>query len=1017
MSHKRFRVVGAVVCVLGSAGSSVVVSNAAANPTLSFESSSVLTSEADASPDLLAGSHPFALTAAFKVNTTTNAEGRLLSAGGDPADLVAELPPGVAIDPLAVQRCGAEEFATFNAGTGEDGCPDASAVGVLTVENVTPSTLAERKVSVAPIYDLAPPQGSPALFGVRVAGAAVYLTPSVRTGGDYGLTVAMNGMPQGVHVLGGTVTLWGVPAASAHDKERGDCIQSHGTCPDKNVIPKPFVTLPTQCLTPPTALLRADSWQEPGLLSASASDPIAGGVSLDACRELGFSPSFHAQVESSTADSATGLKLDVHIPQNEDPSGLAEANLQSISVALPQEMTLNLSRANNLVGCPLEGPEGIDLSSNGPGHCPDASKLGSVKIKTPMLEKDLRGGVYLAQQGNLPGGGTNPFKSLFAIYIVAEGSGVVVKLPGEVTANPETGQMAMHIGPDPITGEASAPQLAFEDIDLEFPNGSESVFVTPPTCGSYNTSTTLTPWNGAAPASLTEGLQITQGCAKAFNPAFASDTADKRANRYSAFTTTLVRQDGEQEIKSVSITTPSGLLGTLKGVALCPEPRASLGTCGADSLIGEATVSVGAGSDPYTIKGGGVYLTGPYGGGPFGLSIVEPLVVGPFDLSPEGRPFVVRAALDIDPITGQVTVVTDAAGPHSIPNILAGIVPQARTVDIAINRPEFVFNPTSCSPQSITGLLKSAQGATASVSTPFQVTNCASLPFSPKLRASTVGRPSRANGIGFEVKIVQGVAGEANARSVKLELPKQLPSRLTTLQKACPAAVFQSNPASCPAGSVVGTAKALTPLLPVPMTGPAYFVSHGNAKFPELVIVLQGYGVTIDLYGETFINPAGVTSSTFAQIPDAPVSSFVLHLPTGKSSALAAHGDLCTADLRTPVTIVAQNGAVIKEDPKVAVADCPPAIRVVGHSVHGGVVTIEVSVPSAGKLLAGGKGLLSATKEVEKATTVTIRLIPTKSTRRFPAHHRKHGRKVAVRLLFVPSHGGKLTGHVTVHLR
>jgi hypothetical protein len=1012
----RFWVIGAVVCVLGSAGSSVVVSDAAANPTLSFESSSVLTSEADASPDPRAGSHPYALMAAFKVNTTTNAEGHLVSEGGDLKDLVAELPSGVAIDPLAVQRCGAEEFATVNPGTGEDGCPDASAVGVLTVENVTPSTLAERKVSVAPIYDLAPPQGSQALFGIRVANVAVYLTPSVRTSGDYGLTVAMNGMPQGVHVLGSTVTFWGVPANSAHDKERGDCVQSHGTCP-ANVSPKPFLTLPTQCLTPPTALLRADSWQESGLLSASASDPITGGETLGACQELDFSPSFHAQVESSTADSATGLKLDVHIPQNEDPSGLAEANLQNISVALPPEMTLNLSRANNLVGCPLEGPEGINLSSSEPGHCPEASKLGGVKIKTPMLEGELQGNVYLAQQGNLPGGGTNPFKSLFAIYIVAEGSGVVVKLPSEVTANQETGQITMNIGPDPVTGEASAPQLPLEDIDLEFPNGNESEFVTPPTCGGYATSTSLTPWNGAAPTSLTEGLQITQGCIKAFNPAFSSDTADKQANRYSAFTTTLVRQDGEQEIKSVSITTPSGLQGTLNGVALCPEPQASLGTCGADSLIGETTVSVGVGSDPFTLKGGKVYLTGPYGGGPFGLSLVEPVVAGPFNLNPDGRPFVVRAALDIDPITGQVTVVTDAAGPHSIPNIVEGILPQARTVNIAINRPEFIFNPTNCSPQSITGLLKSAQGTTASVSTPFQVTNCASLPFSPKLRASTVGRPSRANGIGFEVKIVQGVAGEANARSVKLELPKQLPSRLTTLQKACLAAVFQSNPASCPAGSVVGTASAITPLLPVPMTGPAYFVSHGGAKFPELVIVLQGYGVTIELFGETFINPAGITSSTFAQIPDAPVSSFVLHLPAGKNSALAAHGDPCTGDMRTPVTIVAQNGAVIKEDPKIIVGDCPPAIKVVRHSFHGGVARIAVSVPSAGKLLASGKGLSRATKRVKKATTVTIRLIPTKSTRRFLAHHRKHGRKVAVRLLFVPSHGGKLTGHVTVLLR
>jgi hypothetical protein len=267
------------------------------------------------------------------------------------------------------------------------------------------------------------------------------------------------------------------------------------------------------------------------------------------------------------------------------------------------------------------------------------------------------------------------------------------------------------------------------------------------------------------------------------------------------------------------------------------------------------------------------------------------------------------------------------------------------------------------------------------------------------------------------VKIVQGVAGEANARSVKLTLPKQLPSRLTTLQKACPAAVFQSNPAGCPVESIVGTASALTPLLPVPMDGPAYFVSNGSAKFPELVIVLQGYGVTIDLYGETFIDKAGITSSTFSHIPDAPVSSFVLHLPAGKSSALAANGDPCVGDLRTPITIVAQNGAVVKEDPKITVGDCPPTVKIVRHSVRRGVVTITVSVPSAGKLLAGGKGLLHATKRVKKAGTVKVRLTPTKTTQRFLAHHRKRVLRIPVRLVFVPSHGGKLSSHVTVLVR
>lgn len=1013
----RSWVVGAVVCGLASAGGMAVVSDAVANPMLGFESSSVLASNADASPDLLAGSHPYTLTATFKVHATTNTEGHLVPEGGDLEDLAAELPPGLVVDPLAARLCGAEEFATVNPGTGEDGCPNASAIGVLAVENVTASTLAERKVSVYPIYDLTPPQGSPALFGFRVANVAVYLTPSIRTGSDYGLTVAITGIPQDVHVLGGTVTFWGVPAESVHDKERGDCVESHGMCP-AGVLPKPLLTLPTQCLTPPTALLRADSWQEHGVFSALASNPIAGGLlALTVCEGLDFSPSFHAQAESSTADSPTGLKLHLQIPQSEDPAGLAEGHLANAIVTLPPGMTLNLARAGNLVGCPLEGPEAINLASNQPARCPQASRIGSAKIKTPILAGELLGGVYIAQQGNLPTNGTNPFRSILAIYIVAEGSGVVVKLPAELTANPQTGQLVIHVGPDPVTDETFAPQLPFQDVELEFSGGEDGVLITPSTCGSYTTSSSLTPWSGATPVALTDELQVTQGCAKAFSPSFSSGTVDKRANGFSTFTTTLTRQDGEQEIKNVSITTPSGLQGTLKGVTLCSEPQASLGTCGAESLIGETTVSVGAGPHPFTLEGGRVYLTGPYGGGPFGLSLVEPVVAGPFNLGQGGRPLIIRAAIEVNPITGQITVVTDPAGPYSIPSIIEGILPQARTVNITINRPEFIFNPTNCAPQSITGVITSTRGTTASLSTPFQATNCASLPFSPKLRASTVGRPSRANGIGFDVKIVQGIAGEANALSVKVDLPKQLPSRLTTLQKACRVTVFEADPAGCPPGSIVGTANAVTPILPVPMTGPAYFVSHGGAKFPELVIVLQGYGVTIVLHGETFISKAGITSSTFSQIPDAPVASFELHLPAGKNSALAAHGDLCASNMRTPTTIVAQNGAVIKEDPKIAVSGCRPAIRVVRHSLRRGGATIVVSVPSAGKLVASGRGLLRATRKLEKAGTVTLRLTTTTGTRRLLAHRRKHELKIAVRLLFLPSHGGRLSDHVTVAVR
>ncbi len=174
----------------------------------------------------------------------------------------------------------------------------------------------------------------------------------------------------------------------------------------------------------------------------------------------------------------------------------------------------------------------------------------------------------------------------------------------------------------------------------------------------------------------------------------------------------------------------------------------------------------------------------------------------------------------------------------------------------------------------------------------------------------------------------QAGGGEANIRSVRVELPKQLPARLTTLQKACVAKVFEANPALCPKESDVGSAKAVTPVLTHPLVGPAYLVSHGGAAFPDLEVVLQGEGIVLVLDGQTNIK-RGITSSDFAMVPDAPVSSFSLTLPQGKFSALAsnvpakAKFSLCGQTLKMPTTLIGQNGVVVKQSTRVGVTGCP----------------------------------------------------------------------------------------------
>ena len=322
----------------------------------------------------------------------------------------------------------------------------------------------------------------------------------------------------------------------------------------------------------------------------------------------------------------------------------------------------------------------------------------------------------------------------------------------------------------------------------------------------------------------------------------------------------------------------------------------------------------------------------------------------------------VHLPLQINPLTAAVSIPAGAA--DQIPHIIKGIVIHVRDIRVYIDKPNFTLNPTNCNPQTFAATVigggadpaNPADNDPVTGTNPFQAANCANLKFAPKFAVSTSGKTSRSKGASLSVKLTYPKAPQgtqANIKSVKVDLPKQLPSRLTTLQKACTAAQFNANPAGCPAASVVGHAKAITPIIPVPLEGPAYFVSHGGEAFPSLIVVLQGYGVTIDLVGTTFISKAGITSSTFKTVPDQPVTSFELTLPQGKFSALAANGNLCSVtntvtvkkkvtvrvkghkktvtrkvkesvagSLTMPTAFVAQNGAVIHQSTPVGVSGC-----------------------------------------------------------------------------------------------
>jgi hypothetical protein len=889
----------------------------------------------DGSLDTQAGSHPFQLTA-----TTVSSEPGV-------KDLRFDLPPGLVGNTNVVAQCAAPQFYAllpeeFNS------CPAETAIGVARID------LAQYGVYTVPVFNLVPSAGEPARFGFAVYRIPIILDTSVRTGQGYGVTVNVNNIQQLGGFVSGQITFWGVPAEPVHNNERGwSCLDEkdleqldaeelaeEGLPPCENPGSSkqvPFLTLPTSCSGAGGmgATLEADSWQQPGLKLEPGNGEYTPAEGLTGCNRERFEPGIGVAPDGPEASTPTGLKVDVHVPQEGTltPGGLAGSAVESITAALPAGMTINPAGGNSLEACSSAqiGFKGT-YSQNGaaefePGapSCPDASKIATVKLKTPLLPNPLEGEVYLASPQNFAGLPQNPFSSLVALYLVAEDpvSGVLVKLAGSTTPNPATGQ---------LTATFEAPQVPFEDAEIHFFGSDRAPLSTPSLCGTYKTETSIVPWSGTPTVHPSSSFGITTGpdgsgaagCTgpRQFTPGFQAGALNLQAGAFTPFTLTMSRPDQDQTLSKIDLSMPEGLSGVLSNVKLCPEAQANAGTCGPESLIGETIVSVGLGGDPYTVTGGKVYITEHYGGGQYGLSIVNPAKAGPFVLQ-EGRPVIVRAAIFVDPHTAALRIVTDP-----LPTIIDGIPLQIQHVNVAINgvggNNKFTFNPTNCGSTNITATLGSSEGATSTTTTPFQVTNCANLKFAPKFVVATAGKTSKADGASLAVKLTYPTGSSyANIKAVKVDLPKQLPSRLTTLQKACLAKVFEANPANCPAASIVGHAKAMTPILPVPLEGPAYFVSHGGEAFPSLIVVLQGYGVTVDLVGTTFISHAGITSSTFKTVPDVPVGTFELNLPEGPHSALGTNKNLCTQKLAMPTAFVAQNGLEIHESTPVGVTGCP----------------------------------------------------------------------------------------------
>lgn len=896
-----------------------------------FRDFSAELSNADGSSAVQAGSSPGSITTSFDVHSFSATLAGIIPQTAPTEQFkttIAHVPQGVIGNPNATpEKCTALQLSEVHNFLG-GGCPPDSQVGYVRLFN-------ESNVA---LYNMVTQPGTPAMFGFSYAFVPSLLSTELRA--DYGLDVVNRNAVDAAPLTGVDVTFWGVPADPSHDTMRGqnegECIQEQGQ--NGNLCPteaprKAFLRLPTSCPAQPLSWeIESDSYPHPDTWAhATTTTPAPVG-----CNQLEFTPTMEARPTTNVADAPSGLEFHLHLPQNDDPDGLAEANLKDTVVTLPPGMVLNPSSANGLGSC---SPSQIGLTTpvgqtpvrftTEEARCPDPSRLGSVEIDTPVVDHPLRGSIYLATPFD------NPYHTLIALYWEVHDplTGVVVKIPARIALDPSTGQMKTIV--------EDAPQLPFDDFRLNFDPGPHASLRTPATCGNFASRSVMTPWTTPEGANATpsDSFQIVKGAGggacvgtESQLPAkvsFEAGTLNPKGGAFSPFVLKVVRGDGTQPLHSIDATLPSGLLGRLAGIPYCSEGQLTAAaaksgaaeqaspSCPGATRVGGVNVGSGAGPSPFYTSGS-VYLAGPYKGAPMSLAFVVPIVAGPLDLGT----VVTRTALFLDPETAQIHAVSDP-----LPTIIQGIPLDIRSVATNLDRPSFTLNPTSCDPMAVTGVIGSVFGQNLRVSNPFQVGGCQSLGFKPKLSLRLKGGTKRGKHPELRA-VLRARPGDANISRAQVTLPHSEFLDQGHLGDVCTRVQFAAH--QCPAKSVYGHAKAVSPLLDQPLRGPVYLRSSDH-KLPDLVVALEGQ-IEVDLDAKVDTGKNNGLRSTFELVPDAPVTEFVLSMKGGKKGLLQNSTDICRQQHTVSALFEAHNGKTADQTPILRVAGCHKGKR---HR-HGG---------------------------------------------------------------------------------
>jgi hypothetical protein len=828
------------------------------------------TTTGSGSPLTQAGAHAD-FTTEFRINKI----GSTPAVSGDLKKVDVELPHGLLANATITPKCSVAVLVITGL------CPADTRVGTINATVYDPVFHSEGVYSPEPLYNAEPIEGEPAAFVGEPASFPVRIDTNVGPEDGYRVHSTSDLLPELSPVSSITVTLFGIPFDHTGVGAR-----------------KSLMMNPTECGTEPGGRVTVASWEHPEtVVSMDAQlEPMTG------CEKLLFNPTIEVQPQNGVAGTPSGYVIDVNVPQSQDADKPATPTVRDVTLSLPSGIALSPSVAHGLAGCT---DNQVQIDSSTPVACPESSNIGSVEITSPLLEHPLAGSVYVGQP--VPG-------NRYRIFLVVEEGKIVIKLEGKVRLNPQTGQIS--------TSFLDNPDLPFSNLHMTLKGGPDAALVNPETCGPKTATSTITSsaGNTASPSSV---FTISGNCSVgAFKPKLEAGAANPIGGSYSPFVLRVSREDGTAQLGSITATLPKGLLGKLAGIPYCsnvalasiptaPETGAAQlanPSCPAASRVGTTVTAAGAGSDPFDIDDAPVYLAGPYKGAPLSLAVVTPAVAGPFDLGN----VVTRVAMRVDPVTTQITAVSDP-----LPSILDGVPLNLRTIEVRIDKPEFTVNPTNCDPTAITSTIASLSGALASPSSRFQVGNCEGLALKPKLAVNFSGAPTRRGGHPKLTATLTTKKGESNLKQVQVTLPKTEFLDNAHIRTVCTRVQYAAN--NCPKASIYGHAKAWTPLLDKPLEGPVYLRSS-NHTLPDLVASLDGQ-IHVDLDGRISSVEARIRN-TFEAVPDAPVTKFQLTMQGGAKGLLVNNTQLCKASPKANVVFDGQNGKTEEANPAVSIGGC-----------------------------------------------------------------------------------------------